>query len=117
MAASTAILTLAAIAGALLIAALVWVARNQRNEHRHVEAENIRGQARGETFQVRQREALADETAAKARAVQVEADVKAAQALGVQPRAAAHRAASTVDQALTGASPERVWFRFFADER
>ena len=68
------------------------MARNKRNQHRHVEAgKNPRGQAREETLQVRQREALADETAAKARAAQAEADVKAAQASGLQQQAAAHR--------------------------
>lgn len=47
------------IAAILLIAAIVWVARNKRNEHRHVAAEEIREAARDETPQVRQREARA----------------------------------------------------------
>jgi uncharacterized protein HemX len=80
-----------AVAALALIAALVWVARNKRDQHRHVHAEQIRDQAKEETLRVRQREALADETAAKARAAQAEADVKAAQASGLQQQAAAHR--------------------------
>jgi FtsZ-interacting cell division protein ZipA len=87
-----------AIAAILLIAALAWVARNKRNQHRHVEAGKIREQATGETRQVRQREALADETAARARAAQAEADVKAAQASGLQQQAAAHRSEATTSR-------------------
>jgi hypothetical protein len=44
-----------------------------------------------ETLQVNRQEALADETAAKARAARAEADVKAAQASGLEQQAAAHR--------------------------
>ena len=91
MTTSTIILIVVAVAAIVLIAALVWVARNKRNQHRHVEAGKIRDQAREETLQVRQREALADETAARARAAQAEADVKSAQASGLQQQAAAHR--------------------------
>jgi uncharacterized protein HemX len=92
MTTSTIVLTvIVAVAALALIAALVWVARNKRNQHRHVDAEQIRDQAKEETLRVRQREALADETAAKARAAQAEADVKAAQASGLQQQAAAHR--------------------------
>ena len=80
-----------AVAALLLIAALAWLARNKRNQHRHVEAGKIREAAKDETLQVKQREALADETAAKARAAQAEADVKTAQASGLQQQAAVHR--------------------------
>jgi FtsZ-interacting cell division protein ZipA len=75
----------------LLLAALAWVARNKRNQHRHIEAETIRGQARDDSRQVVQREARADETAAKARVAQAEADIKTAQAKGLQQEAAGHR--------------------------
>ena len=85
------LIVVVAIAAILLIAAIAWVARNKRNQHRHVEADKIRDRAKEETLQVKQREALADETAAKARAAQAEADVKAAQASGLQQQAAAHR--------------------------
>ena len=80
-----------ALAALLLVALLVWVARNKRNQHRHDKAETIRGQAREEDRQVTQREARADETAAKARAAQAEADIKTAQAKGLQQQAAGHR--------------------------
>jgi flagellar basal body-associated protein FliL len=97
---SIVLIVLVVIAAAVLIAAIAWVARNNRNQHRHVEADKIREAAKEETRQVGQREALADETAAKARAAQAEADVKAAQASGLQQQAAAHRseAATSRDQ-------------------
>ena len=101
MATSTIVLIIVlAVAALLLIAALAWLARTKRNQHRHVEAEKIRDTAKEETLNVRQQEALADETAAKARAAQAEADVKAAQASGLQQQAAVHRneAASSRDQ-------------------
>jgi FtsZ-interacting cell division protein ZipA len=88
---SIVLIVVVAIAAIVLIAAIAWVARNKRNQHRHVEADKIRESAKEETLQVGQREALADETAAKARAAQAEADVKAAQASGLQQQAAAHR--------------------------
>ncbi|MBI2695517.1 hypothetical protein [Mycobacterium nebraskense] len=80
-----------AVAAILLIAGPVWLARTKRNKHGHVEADKIRGAARQETLHVRQQEALADETAAKAHAAKAEADVNAAQASGLQQQAAAHR--------------------------
>jgi hypothetical protein len=88
---SIVLIVVLAVAALLLIAALAWLARNKRNQHRHVEAGKIREAAKDETLQVKQREALADETAAKARAAQAEADVKAAQASGLQQQAAVHR--------------------------
>jgi FtsZ-interacting cell division protein ZipA len=88
---SIVLIVVIAVVALLLIATIAWVARNKRNQHRHVVAEKIREAAKDETLQVKQREALADETAAKARAAQAEADVKAAQASGLQQQAAAHR--------------------------
>jgi FtsZ-interacting cell division protein ZipA len=86
MATSTTVLIIvvAAVVAILLIAGLTWMARNKRNQQRHVEADKIRDDARHETLLVKQQEALADETAAKARAAQAEADVNAAQASGLQ---------------------------------
>lgn len=80
-----------ALAALLLLAALGWIAVSKRNQHRHHEAETIREQAREDGRHVSQREALADETAAKARAAQAEADIKTAQAKGLQQQAAGHR--------------------------
>ena len=80
-----------AVAALLLIGGLVWLARSKRHQHRHMEPGNIRKAAEEETLHVRQHEALADGTAAKARAAQTEADVWAAQASGLQQQAAARR--------------------------
>jgi FtsZ-interacting cell division protein ZipA len=76
-----------AIAAILLIAAIAWVARKKRTQHRRVEAGDIRDKATDESHKVGQREALADETAAKARVAQAEADAKAAHATGLQHQA------------------------------
>ena len=92
MATSTIVLIIvAAVVAILLIAGLTWAARNKRNHHRRVEADKIREDARHQTLLVKQQEALAEETAAKARAAQAEADVKAAQASGLQQQAEVHR--------------------------
>jgi hypothetical protein len=92
MATSTTVLIIvAAVVALLLIAGLTWVARNKRNQQRQFEADKIRDDARLQTRQVKQQEALADETAARARAAQAEADVKTAQASGLQQQAAVHR--------------------------
>jgi uncharacterized protein HemX len=86
-----AVIVVIALAALLLLAALVVLGRNKRNQHRRAEAETIRDQAREETRHVTQREALAEETAAKARAAQAEADIKTAQAKGLAQQAAGHR--------------------------
>ena len=90
-----------------------WRATNATNTAT-IEAEAIRGQARDEDRQVKQREARADETAAKARAAQAEADVKAAQATGLQQQAAVHRseAATSRDELQRSNSSVRTrWIR------
>ena len=76
-----------AVVAILAIAAIAWVARNKRTQHHRVEAGDIRDKAAEQSHQVGQREALADETAAKARAAQAEADAKAAHATGLQHQA------------------------------
>jgi cytoskeletal protein RodZ len=86
-----AVIVVVAVGLLLLAAALVWLAQRTRKHQRHNEAKNIRGEAAEETQRVKQREALADETAANARAARAEADVKAAQATGLQQQTAAHR--------------------------
>lgn len=85
------LIVVVALAALLLLAAIGWLAVRERNQHRHHEAESIRDKAREEDQHVSQREALADETAAKARAAQAEADIKTAQAKGLQQQAAGHR--------------------------
>ena len=88
---SIVLIVLAAVVAILLIATIAWVARNKRTQHRRVEAENIRDKAAEQSHKVGQREALADETAAKGRAAQAEADAKAAHATGLQHQAEMRR--------------------------
>ena len=80
-----------AVAAILAIAAIAWVARNKRTQHRRVEAGDIRDNAVAQSHKVGQREALADETAAKARVAQAEADAKTAHAAGLQHQAQVRR--------------------------
>ena len=84
-----------AVAAILLIAAIAWVARNKRTQHRRVEAGDIRDKATDESHKVGQREAFADETAAKPRVAQAEADAKAAHAAGLQHQAHIRRSNAT----------------------
>ena len=85
------LIVVVAVAAILLIAAIAWVARNKRTQHRRVEAGDIRDKAAEQSHKVGQREALADETAAKARVAQAEADAKAAHATGLQHQAQVRR--------------------------
>ena len=89
-----------AVAAILAIAAIAWVARNKRTQHRRVEAGDIRDKAADAAHKVGQREAFADETAAKARVAQAEADAKTAHAAGLQHQAQVRRsdAASARDE-------------------
>ena len=91
MATST-IIVIAAVAAILILAALAWVLRNKRTEHRRVEAGDIRDKAAEQAHKVGQREALADEIAAKGRVAQAEADAKTAHAAGLQHQAQTRRA-------------------------
>lgn len=84
---TTILLIVVVITALVIIAAIAWVARNKRTQYRRVEAEDIRDKANDESHKVGQREALADETAAKARVAQAEADAKAAHAEGLQHQA------------------------------
>ena len=84
------------VAAALLVAAIAWVARKKRTEHRRVQAGDIRDKAVEKSHEVGQREALADETAAEARAAQAEAEALAAHSAGLQHQAQArHTDAAT----------------------
>ena len=80
-----------AVAAILAIAAIALVAHKKRTEHRRVEAGDIRDKATDESHKVGQREAFADETAAKARVAQAEADAKTAHAAGLQHQAQVRR--------------------------
>ncbi|MCV7226325.1 hypothetical protein [Mycolicibacterium komossense] len=79
------------VAAVLVLGALAWAARSRRNHKLHSEAERIRGEVEQESAVVARREALADETAAKARAAKAEAEVKAAEAARLEERAQSHR--------------------------
>jgi FtsZ-interacting cell division protein ZipA len=85
------LIVVAAVAAILILAAVAWVLRNKRTEHRRVEAGDIRDKAAEQSHKVGQREALADETAAKGRVAQAEADAKAAHATGLQHQAQTRR--------------------------
>ena len=84
-------LVVAVAVAVLLLAIVIIVSRRASHRRRHLKAEGIREEARVETDRVERREALAGETAAKARAAQAEAEAKAAEAARLQDRAAAHQ--------------------------
>jgi cbb3-type cytochrome oxidase maturation protein len=92
MATSTIVwIVIAVVAAVLVLAALTWAGRSRRNHKLHGEAERIRGEVEQESAQVARRQALADETAAKARAAKAEAEVKAAEGDRLEERAQSHR--------------------------
>jgi FtsZ-interacting cell division protein ZipA len=84
-----------AVVAVLVIVALILAARSATRRRRLQEAEKIREKTNLETAKVERREALATETAAKARAAQAEADAKAAEAARLQSRASAHQEEAT----------------------
>jgi hypothetical protein len=75
----------------ILLVASVWVLMRKRREHQRVEAEGIRDRAAEQEFEVGQREALAEETAARGRAAKAEGEAKAAQAERLAQQAHVHR--------------------------
>jgi hypothetical protein len=79
-----------AIVAVIVLAALVFAARSRRNEKRHVQAEQMREELTTHGQRVDKRQALADETAAKARAAEAEAEAKAAEAARLKEQAAGH---------------------------
>lgn len=80
-----------AVVAILVLAAIAWVARNKRTEHHRAEASEIRDAATAQGHQVGRREALADETAARARVAIAEADAQSAHAAGLQHQAEERR--------------------------
>ena len=96
------------IAAASLIAAIAWVARNKRTEHHRVQAGDIREKAVEQSHEVGQREALADETAAKARAAQAEAEAMAAHAVGLEHQAQTHRTDAATSRSEVNRQFERA---------
>ncbi len=95
---TTTVWIVVAIVAVLVIAGLLFAARSRRNQHRHVEAERIREDVTTHVAKVDKREALADETAAKARAAEAEAEAKAAEAARLKGQAESHREAVTASR-------------------
>ena len=85
---STAVWIVVAVVAVIVLAALVFAARSRRNQRRHVEAEQMREELTTHVQKVDKRQALADETAAKARAAEAEAEAKAAEAARLKEQAA-----------------------------
>jgi flagellar biosynthesis/type III secretory pathway M-ring protein FliF/YscJ len=84
-------IVIAVIGAVLVIATLIFAVNRATRRRRQRQAEEIREQAKLGTTRVERRQALADETAAKARAAQAEAEAKAAEAARLQERAASHQ--------------------------
>jgi hypothetical protein len=87
---STAVWIVVAVVAVIVLAGLVFAARSRRNQRRHVEAEQMREELTTHVEKVDKRQALADETAAKARAAEAEAQAKAAEAARLKQQAAGH---------------------------
>lgn len=85
------LIVIAAIAALLILGFIGWALRNKRTETRRGEARAIRDKAGEHSHEVGQREALADETAAKSRVARAEADAMAAKAAGLQHQAEQRR--------------------------
>jgi uncharacterized protein HemX len=100
-------IVIAAVVAVLLIAAVIFAATKARRRRRGRQAHEIREQAKVETAKVDRRQALADETAAKARAAQAEAEAKAAEAARLQERAATHHS----DAATSREQLQEQWQR------
>ena len=92
----------------LLFAVIAAVARKKRTEHRRVQAGDIREKAVERSHEVGQREALADETAAKARAAQAEAEAMAARSAGLQHQAEARRSDAATSRSELNREFERA---------
>jgi flagellar biosynthesis GTPase FlhF len=85
------IIAVLGVAAVLVLVALAWLLLKRRTQGRRVKAADIRHQAAQQSHEVGQREALADQTAAKARAAQAEAQATAARASGLQHQAETRR--------------------------
>ena len=83
-------IVVAVVAAIVVIGALAWLARNQRDRRRITKSDEIREQVRQDSVDVEWREALARETAAKARAAEAEAEAKAAEAERLKGHADRH---------------------------
>ena len=87
-----------AIVAVLIVVGLALVARSRHHTRLHGQAERIREEVEQETSNVDRREALAAETAAKARAARAEAEAKDAEATRLEQRAEEHRRAAAASR-------------------
>ena len=85
------LIVVAALAVLVLAGVLVLVVYKTRSQQRHGKGETIRDQADEDVLRLRRQEALADESAARAHAAQVEIDIKTARACSLQQQATAYR--------------------------
>ena len=90
---NTVVLIVVAVVAVIVLAAVVFAARNKRNQRRHVQAEEMREDITTHIQKVDKRQALADETAAKARAAEAEAEAKAAEAARLKESGRVHHEA------------------------
>jgi hypothetical protein len=74
--------------------ALAFILTRKRRAQKRVEAEQIRVQASQQVNDVQRREAIAEESAAKARRAQADAEAKAAEAKRLQHEAQSHQGAA-----------------------
>ena len=85
------LIVVAALAVLVLAGVLALVVYKTRTQGRHGKGETIRDQADEDVLRLRRQEALADESAARAHAAQVEIDIKTARACSLQQQATAYR--------------------------
>jgi len=87
-----------AVVAVIVVIAVVALLARVRNNRRHAQAEQMREEIDQKTQHVERRDAIAAETAARARAAQAEAEVKAAEAARLQGTARTHHEAATASR-------------------
>ncbi len=85
------LIIVASLATLVLAGALALVAYKTRSQKRHGKGETIHDQADEDALRLRRQEALADESAGRAHAAQVEIDIKTVRACRLQQQATAYR--------------------------
>ncbi|MET8428411.1 hypothetical protein [Nocardia sp. NPDC004860] len=88
---STTIVIVIIVVAVVVILLVAWALMRRRREHQRVEAKGIRDRAAKQELEVGQREARAQEIAARSRAAQAEGEIKAAQAEQLAQQAGVHR--------------------------
>ena len=97
-----------AVVAVIVVIAVVALLARARNNRRHAQAERMREEIGQKTEHTERREAIAAETAARARAAQAEAEVKAAEAARLQGTARTHHDAATASREELDAQSERA---------